>query len=389
MVLLFRPAFGARHDVFVHLCVRGRVFLIDQFFQLLHAGIIQFPDQPVGFRQLAVEDFVRQDGRARLYILEKQDFFVDLTGGFVFLRGFVRERGIVFDIHARFLEIAQRFQAFDGGFIISAVARLQAPCVHDIFAAVLKAVQIFKSRDGFVVVTGLYVGHGFVVGILHLNLRGFARERGVGFYINGGLFEVSKRFEAADCCFVITGFAGFQCPRIGDIAGAVFEAVKALKRCDGFVITTGFHIGDSIIVGISHLNLRCFTRERGIGFQINGGFLEVSKRFEAADCRFIVAGCARFQCPRIGDVLGAVLVSIQRFERLDGRRIAAVSHIGHGLFVRSLLTDRARAQPKRQHDGQQRQCELLCVHDIPSVFRVYPIIRVYGIECQQKTAPPA
>ena len=42
-----------------------------------------------------------------------------------------------------------------------------------------------------------------------------------------------------------------------------------------------------------------------------------------------------------------------------------------------------------QHDGQQRQCELLCVHDIPSVFRVYPIIRVYGIECQQKTAPPA
>ena len=71
VVLLFRPFSGARHDVFVHLRVRGRVFLIDQFFHLLHAGIIQFPDQPVGFRQLAVENFVRQDGRARLRILEE------------------------------------------------------------------------------------------------------------------------------------------------------------------------------------------------------------------------------------------------------------------------------------------------------------------------------
>ena len=157
--------------------------------------------------QIAVEDFIRQRGDAGLNVLKEQNFIVNGGRLLVALVRFIRKRGIVLDIHSRFLEVAQRGQALDRGIVIAAVARLQAARVHDVLFAVLVIVQRFKGRDRRVVVSGFHVRDSLIVDVLHSRLLGFVGKRGVRRDVYSGLLKSVQRFKRLDGILVIAAVA--------------------------------------------------------------------------------------------------------------------------------------------------------------------------------------
>ena len=163
VVLLFSPLGRVRHDLFIHQRIRGRILFPQQILKLAQITVILRAEPEDCSFQIAVEDFIRQRGDAGLNVLKEQNFIVNGGRLLVALARLIRKRGIVLDIHSRFLEVAQRGQALDRGIVIAAVARLQATRVHDVLFAVLVALQRLKGFNRPVVLSGLHVRDGLIV----------------------------------------------------------------------------------------------------------------------------------------------------------------------------------------------------------------------------------
>ena len=234
IVLLFVQLRREVHDVLVHARCGGGVRFTNHLAQRAPAFLLL--KLALGFREVAVEDFVRQRRISGLCILEKENAVVDLAGFLVLLVRLIAERGEVLDIHARFLEVAQRGQALDGGFVVTAIARLQTARVHDVFAAVLVIVQRFKGRNGLVIFPGLYVRDGLIVGILHPRALGLGGERGVGRDVNGRPFEAVQRLERGDCGLIVAAVACLNGTGVGDVFRAILIALQRFKVLDGLRI---------------------------------------------------------------------------------------------------------------------------------------------------------
>ena len=207
VVLLFSPLGRVRHDLFIHQRIRGRILFPQQILKLAQITVILRAEPEDCSFQIAVEDFIRQCGNAGLYVLKEQNFIVNGGRLLVALVRFIRERGIVLDIHSRFLEIAHRGQALDRGIVIAAVARLQATRVHNVLAAVLVIVQRFKGRDRCIVVSGFHVRGSLIVDALHPRLLGFVGKRGVRRDVYSGLLKSVQCFKRLDGSFVIAAVA--------------------------------------------------------------------------------------------------------------------------------------------------------------------------------------
>ena len=151
------------HNILIHPRFGGCILFAGQLVQLMPTIIIILFYFPLRFCQIAVEDFIRHCDNAGLNVLKEQNFIVNGGRLLVALVRFIRKRGIVLDIHSRFLEIAHRGQALDRGIVIAAVARLQATRVHDVLFAVLVALERLKGFNRPVVLSGLHVRDGLIV----------------------------------------------------------------------------------------------------------------------------------------------------------------------------------------------------------------------------------